>query len=165
MRKVREVLRLHFAAELSIRAIARSLGASPSTVGGYLRRAKMAGPSWPLPASLDEAGDDASARLVPQDGERAGQVAEAAASAGEAALRDIMYAETKADAEKGIGAFVSEFEAKHRRRRLAWRSSSGAGSASSGRCMPEGRRFTRKPLAARETGDERQGKNGRREPG
>ena len=29
------------------------------------------------------------------------------------ALRDIMYAETKADAEKGIGAFVSEFEAKH----------------------------------------------------
>ena len=56
MRKVREVLRLHFAAELSIRAIARSLGSSPSTVGGYLRRAKLAGLSWPLPASLDEAG-------------------------------------------------------------------------------------------------------------
>ena len=56
MRKVREVLRLYFAAKLSIRAIARSLGSSPSTVGGYLRRAKVAGLIWPLPASLDEAG-------------------------------------------------------------------------------------------------------------
>ena len=56
MRKVREVLRLYFAAKLSIRAIARSLGSSPSTVGEYLRRAKVAGLSWPLPASLDEAG-------------------------------------------------------------------------------------------------------------
>ena len=43
MRKIREVLRLYFAAALSIRAIARSLGTSPSTVGEYLRRAKVAG--------------------------------------------------------------------------------------------------------------------------
>ena len=41
MRKIREVLRLYFAAALSIRAIARSLGTSPSTVGEYLRRAKV----------------------------------------------------------------------------------------------------------------------------
>ncbi len=33
MRKIRDVLRLYFAAALSIRAIARSLGTSPSTVG------------------------------------------------------------------------------------------------------------------------------------
>ena len=39
MRKVREVLRLYHAAGLSIRAIARSLGASPTTAGDYVRRA------------------------------------------------------------------------------------------------------------------------------
>ena len=38
MRKIREVLRLYFTAALSIRAIARSLGTSPSTVGEW---------SWP----------------------------------------------------------------------------------------------------------------------
>ena len=56
MRKIREVLRLYFAAALSIRAIARSLGTSPSTVGEYLRRAKVAGVSWPVPEAIDDAG-------------------------------------------------------------------------------------------------------------
>ena len=54
MRKIREVLRLYFAAALSIRAIARSLGTSPSTVGDYLRRAKVAGLSWSVPESVDD---------------------------------------------------------------------------------------------------------------
>ena len=56
MRKIRAVLRLYFAAALSIRAIARSLGTSPSTVGDYLRRAKVAGLSWPVPESVDDTG-------------------------------------------------------------------------------------------------------------
>ena len=56
MRKIREVLRLYFAAALSVRAIARSLGTSPSTVGDYLRRAKVAGLSWPVPESVDDTG-------------------------------------------------------------------------------------------------------------
>ena len=56
MHKIREVLRLYFAAALSIRAIARSLGTSPSTVGEYLRRAKVAGLSWPVPESVDDTG-------------------------------------------------------------------------------------------------------------
>ena len=56
MRKIREVLRLYFAAALSIRAIARSLGTSPSTVGEYLRRTKVAGVSWPVPEAIDDAG-------------------------------------------------------------------------------------------------------------
>jgi len=56
MRKIREVLRLYFAAALSIRAIARSLATSPSTVGNCLRRAKAAGVSWPVPETLDDAG-------------------------------------------------------------------------------------------------------------
>ena len=47
MRKIREVLRLYFAPALSIRAIARSLGASPSTVHEYPRRAKVAGSAGP----------------------------------------------------------------------------------------------------------------------
>ena len=56
MRKIREVLRLYFAAALSVRAIARSLRVSPSTVGDYLRRAEVAGLTWPLPDSVDDAG-------------------------------------------------------------------------------------------------------------
>ena len=56
MRKIRDVLRLYFEAALSVRAIARSLGTSPSTVGEYLRRAKVAGLSWPVPESVDDAG-------------------------------------------------------------------------------------------------------------
>ena len=63
MRKIREVLRLYFAAALSIRAIARSLGTSPSTVGDYLRRAEVAGLSWPVPESVDDA--ELERRLFP----------------------------------------------------------------------------------------------------
>ena len=55
MRKVREVLRLYHAAGLSIRAIARSVGVSPTTAGDYVRRAERAGLTWPLPESLDDA--------------------------------------------------------------------------------------------------------------
>ena len=55
MRKIREVLRLHYDAGLGIRAISRSLKASPSTVREYLVRAKIGGLSWPLPEPLDDA--------------------------------------------------------------------------------------------------------------
>ena len=56
MRKIREVLCLHHDAGMGIRAISRSLKASPSTVREYLIRAKVQGLSWPLPESLDDAG-------------------------------------------------------------------------------------------------------------
>ncbi|MCP4043725.1 MAG: IS21 family transposase, partial [Gammaproteobacteria bacterium] len=55
MRKIQEVLRLAHEAGLGIRAISRCINASPSTVGDYLRRAKVAGLSWPLPDGLDAA--------------------------------------------------------------------------------------------------------------
>ena len=55
MRKIREVLQLYFAAALSIRAIARSVGTSPSTVADYLRRAEGSGLSWPVPEAVDDA--------------------------------------------------------------------------------------------------------------
>jgi transposase len=54
MRKIQQVLRLHFVARSSIRAIARSINASPSTVGDYIRRAQVAGLSWPLPEGMSE---------------------------------------------------------------------------------------------------------------
>ena len=63
MRKIHRVLRLSFEAGLSIRAIARSIQASPSTVGDYLSRARIAGLSWPLPEGLDERALEA--RLFP----------------------------------------------------------------------------------------------------
>ena len=56
MRKIREVVRLYFAAALSIRAIARTVGTSPSTVADYLRRAEGAGLSWPVPEAIDDDG-------------------------------------------------------------------------------------------------------------
>ena len=54
MRKIHSTLRLFFEAGLSIRAVARTLRVSPSTVGDSIRRAKVAGLSWPLPEGLDE---------------------------------------------------------------------------------------------------------------
>lgn len=63
MRRVRQVLRLAHEGGLTQRQIARSLTMSPTTVGEYLRRAKLAGLSWPLPADLDDT--QLEARLFP----------------------------------------------------------------------------------------------------
>ena len=63
MRKVHTVLRLFFAAHMSIRSIARAIGASPSTVGDYIRRAQVAGLGWPLPEGMNEA--ELEAKLFP----------------------------------------------------------------------------------------------------
>lgn len=54
MRKVREVLRLHFGAGLSARKIATSCNTGRITVGEYLQRAQDVGLSWPLPEDMDD---------------------------------------------------------------------------------------------------------------
>lgn len=54
MRKIAEVLRLHHECGRSQREIAVAVGASPTTVGEYLRRAKRAGIGYPLPTGIDE---------------------------------------------------------------------------------------------------------------
>jgi transposase len=62
MRKIRDVLRLS-AGGMSNRQIAASLGIGATAAGGFLRRARAADLSWPLPADLtDEA---LEARLYP----------------------------------------------------------------------------------------------------
>ena len=52
MRKLRQALRLAWEVGLSLRPIGRSLGLSPTTVGEYLRRAEIAGLTWPLPPQM-----------------------------------------------------------------------------------------------------------------
>lgn len=54
MRQVRDVLRLQWAAGLSDRKIAQSLRVSRPTVAEYVRRAQVAGLTWPLPDTLDD---------------------------------------------------------------------------------------------------------------
>ncbi len=55
MRKIKEVLRLHFEHQQSARQIAKSCGVARSTVKEYLERAEKAGLRWPLSADLDDA--------------------------------------------------------------------------------------------------------------
>jgi len=61
MRQVKEVLRLKWACGLSDRQIAQSLRISRPTVADYVRRAKDAGFTWPLPKDL---GDDVLERRL-----------------------------------------------------------------------------------------------------
>lgn len=60
MRKIEEVLRLHHECGHSNRAIAEAVRASPTTVGDYLRRARVAGLVWPLVAGMTEAALEAA---------------------------------------------------------------------------------------------------------
>ena len=56
MRRIRQVLQLHFGARSSARVIAGTVGVGRSTVQDYLARAAAAGLVWPLPQDLtDEA--------------------------------------------------------------------------------------------------------------
>ena len=54
MRKIRDILKLHYEQKQTNRNISRSLGLSPSTVSSYLSRAKIAQIPWPLPDDWNE---------------------------------------------------------------------------------------------------------------
>lgn len=54
MSKILEVLRLHHEGKRSNREIARAVVKSPTTVGEFLRRAKLVGIGYPLPSGLTE---------------------------------------------------------------------------------------------------------------
>ena len=55
MRRIREVLRLHFESKLNERQIAKICSVGKGTVRRYLKRIAGTGLSWPLPADLDDA--------------------------------------------------------------------------------------------------------------
>jgi hypothetical protein len=55
MRKVREVLHLKHALGMSYRRISSATGASKTQAADYVRRAALAGISWPVPVGLDDA--------------------------------------------------------------------------------------------------------------
>ena len=55
MRKIKEVLRLHFEARLSERQIAKICTLGKGTVRRFLKQAEAVGLSWPLPPSCDDA--------------------------------------------------------------------------------------------------------------
>lgn len=67
MRKIREILRLKWECQLPNRAVARSCQVGCGTVSDYVRRARTAGLSWPLPEDL---GEDALHRLLFPDSHR-----------------------------------------------------------------------------------------------
>ncbi len=55
MRKLKEILRLKYAAKLTHRQIASSLSISPSSVSNYANRAAQLGiTQWPLPDDFDD---------------------------------------------------------------------------------------------------------------
>ena len=53
-RKIKEVLRLKWANQLSHRKIAKSCNISRPVVASYIKRAEQAGLSWPLPDNVDD---------------------------------------------------------------------------------------------------------------
>ena len=54
MRKLIQILRLHFESKLSQRKIAKSLSLSVGVVSKYINRALDKNLSWPLPEGMDE---------------------------------------------------------------------------------------------------------------
>ena len=70
MRRIKQLLTMHFGAGASTRAIGRELGIAPSTVREYLGRAAAAGIGWPLAADITA--ESLVARLFVNAGVRAG---------------------------------------------------------------------------------------------
>lgn len=106
MRKIREILRLRFAAGLSARRIARSIDVARSTVSEVLQRASDGGLGWPLPLDLDDA--QLEARLYPSSAASMtpclpdfAHVHRELARAG--VTRDLLWREYKAQHPEGLG--------------------------------------------------------------
>jgi transposase len=55
MRKIRDVLRLTYAMGMSRRLVGEATGIGKTAVGEYVRRAAVAGLSWPIPDEIDDA--------------------------------------------------------------------------------------------------------------
>jgi transposase len=66
MRKIRDVLRLTQAMGMSRRLVGEATGIGKTAVGEYVRRAAVAGLSWPIPDAIDDA--ELERRLFPPPG-------------------------------------------------------------------------------------------------
>ena len=55
MRKIRDALRLTHALGMSRRLVGEATGIGKTAVGEYVRRAAVAGLSWPIPDEIDDA--------------------------------------------------------------------------------------------------------------
>jgi transposase len=55
MRKIREVLRLTHDLELSVRQVREATGVGKTAVSEYVRRARVVGITWPIPAGISDA--------------------------------------------------------------------------------------------------------------
>src|SRR5450756_1137850 len=63
MKKIRDVLRLTHAMGMSRRLVGEATGIGKTAVGEYVRRAAVAGLSWPIPDEIDDA--ELEQRLFP----------------------------------------------------------------------------------------------------
>jgi transposase len=54
MKKIRDIVRLHFGCKMSANQIAKTIGTARSVVQECLRRVKSEGLTWPLPEELDD---------------------------------------------------------------------------------------------------------------
>jgi transposase len=63
MRKIRDALRLTHALGMSRRLVGEATGIGKTAVGEYVRRAAVAGLSWPIPDEIDDA--ELERRLFP----------------------------------------------------------------------------------------------------
>jgi transposase len=68
MRRTREILRLRWGEERSLREVARGAGVGATTVRDVIARARRAGLGWPLPEDLDDG--ELEAKLYPPPGGR-----------------------------------------------------------------------------------------------
>ena len=68
MRKIKDVLRLHYESGLSRRGVAQALNISYGSTVNYLNRAQQAGISWPLPDQKNPtlSGKDSNALAWPE---------------------------------------------------------------------------------------------------
>jgi transposase len=71
MRKIRDVLRLTHAMGMSRRLVGEATGIGKTAVGEYVRRAAVAGLSWPVPDEIDDA--ELERRLFPAAASSAGR--------------------------------------------------------------------------------------------
>ena len=55
MKKIRDVLRLTHEVRLSARQVSEATGLGKTAVAEYVRRAKVAGITWPIPDGIDDA--------------------------------------------------------------------------------------------------------------